>query len=414
MLRRADCVRLYRDRRIFAMAAMVAIALVAPWFVYQYLEHGRRVYRVMLGIHVMKRFTAYLDPAHLQPWNFYFLEIWAELQRAGSQIVVGLGCLFVLLKTVRRRWTEGAVLVLWFGLPLAVMSTTTSKLYHYAHPFLPPLALAGGAFAAFVAGWILRVLDRPVAAYDALRTRLFGAWPPRSMEIAATGVGLLAFVLAAFTAAFERIGFAAGSTVVRSSSIARPALAGVLALAVAAPASVLQAFVVTAAISPIMPLAAYKASVQRTKFEYKRHREVRACLMRVMEAQKARGQAPPGVWVEARSISHIPYYYLRDLGPWSVRTSEPDGAAIKYLLAPDFYRPILISSEQYASMVGSLLTDRTFLNRAALDTGIDPSQLSVALDNAILGKTEIWGEDYLVLPGPYAECGTETVRLMSR
>ena len=52
--------------------------------------------------------------------------------------------------TIRRRWPEGAVVLLWGALPLALISIGTSKLYHYAYPFLPPAALAGGYIAGVV------------------------------------------------------------------------------------------------------------------------------------------------------------------------------------------------------------------------------------------------------------------------
>ncbi len=45
---------------------------------------GARLSGEIFGKHVMKRFTAYLDPAHLHPWNYYFIEIWKQLGRAGA------------------------------------------------------------------------------------------------------------------------------------------------------------------------------------------------------------------------------------------------------------------------------------------------------------------------------------------
>ena len=68
-----------------------------------------------------------------------------------------------LTHTVRRRWVEGAVILLWFAVPIIAISMGTSKLYHYAYPFLPPVALAGGYAIAVIAGWLYGWLAKPAA-----------------------------------------------------------------------------------------------------------------------------------------------------------------------------------------------------------------------------------------------------------
>ena len=168
LLKREDQVRLFFNWRAFAIAALVAIALIAPWFVYEYRLFGQRLIDTMYGEHVMKRLTAYLDPAHLQPWHFYFTHLWSVLRQTGAAWIVAAGAALVLWRTVRHRWLEGALLVLWFALPMAAISAGTSKLYHYAYPFLPPLALAGGYFVGKMTG----VKSRPLAAIAAIAVLL--------------------------------------------------------------------------------------------------------------------------------------------------------------------------------------------------------------------------------------------------
>ena len=56
----------------------------------------------------------------------------------------------------------------WLVVPLALMSMGTSKLHHYAYPFLPPLALAAG----FGPGWLLR---RTGAAASSVHARAAGS-----------------------------------------------------------------------------------------------------------------------------------------------------------------------------------------------------------------------------------------------
>ena len=58
-----------------------------PWFVYQYHREGDAFIRVIFGEHVMKRFTAYLDPTHLHPWHYYVTEIWGALGRNGVRVL---------------------------------------------------------------------------------------------------------------------------------------------------------------------------------------------------------------------------------------------------------------------------------------------------------------------------------------
>ena len=79
--------------------------------------------------------------------------------------------------TTRRR-PEGPVILLWFILPVTLMSLGTSKLYHYLYPFLPPLALAGGVLPAA----ILAAVPTPVAQWtQGAMQRLVGAapWMPK-------------------------------------------------------------------------------------------------------------------------------------------------------------------------------------------------------------------------------------------
>src|SRR5690606_35608412 len=69
------------------------------------------------------------------------------------------------------------LLIVWWLVPTAIVSFGTSKLFHYAYPFLPPLALGAGFLIAKViamadplarrVNWQsleVRVLTRPMAA----------------------------------------------------------------------------------------------------------------------------------------------------------------------------------------------------------------------------------------------------------
>jgi len=164
LLKREDQVRLYFHWRGFLLAGVIAIALIAPWFVYEYQIYGHRRYDTIFGDHVVKRLTAYLDPTHLQPWHFYFTHLWGLLRESGAWFVVVPGALLILRRTLFHRWLEGALIILWFVLPMAVISAGTSKLYHYAYPFLPPFALAGGYFVGVTTSALWRGMQRAGSA----------------------------------------------------------------------------------------------------------------------------------------------------------------------------------------------------------------------------------------------------------
>ncbi|MCX6550132.1 MAG: glycosyltransferase family 39 protein, partial [Acidobacteria bacterium] len=146
--RRTDRSWLAQRWRVLLGAAALGGLLIAPWFVYQHLRFGAAFWEDILGAAVYTRLTASLNPEHVQPWHFYFNSIWNELVAARTELwtLGGLGLL--LWQTWRKKWIDGATILIWFALPMAVISVGTSKLYHYAYPFLPPLAVAGGYLAA--------------------------------------------------------------------------------------------------------------------------------------------------------------------------------------------------------------------------------------------------------------------------
>ena len=143
---------LLQDWWRWCVAAVATVALVVPWFYYQWTVLGDGLWRVMFGEHVYTRFTQFADPLHVQPWHFYISEAYKQLTLAGSALWVGLGLVMVAVHTVRRRRAEGVLLLLWLVVPVTLISLGSSKLYHYFYPYLPPLAVAAGAAVAWILG----------------------------------------------------------------------------------------------------------------------------------------------------------------------------------------------------------------------------------------------------------------------
>ncbi len=162
--------RLGSESGLLLAAAGIFTLLAAPWFVLQHFENGANFWRVIFGQHVVERFTHHLDPGHLHPFGYYFATIAGQLREAGTLPWVLLGLAAWLYATWRERSFFGLFVLLWGFLPLLAISFGSSKLLHYAYPFLPPLAL----FAGFAAAKLVEAVDalaatrpRPAAALAA-------------------------------------------------------------------------------------------------------------------------------------------------------------------------------------------------------------------------------------------------------
>ena len=397
LVKREDRGRLFRDWPTFALAGLLAVALIVPWFVHQYFERGPRLFDIMFGGHVLKRFTSYLDPQHLQPWHYYFTQLWTELGRAGTRLLIVTASILFAVRTWRHRWIEGLVIILWFAIPVAAISAGTSKLYHYLYPFLAPLALAGGWLIAAIARrlylWIARPVDTIVAKRDAL---LPAAMKSTSVQIALTIAGLVSLLVAAATATYDRLQIRIGSLVLRNTSEIRPVLAAGVAWLVGAPSQVLRSVVVGLVLAVVLPLGAYKDTVTMAKRTDRRLQQLRACLAPIVAERVAQGRGAPGFLVDAQAASFISFYYLRTFGEWQQAATISDETIVEYLSSPTESRPMILSANRYRDVVARLSADRSSLF----------SQHSIGL--VILERETV------VLPGPYATCGVETARVISR
>jgi 4-amino-4-deoxy-L-arabinose transferase-like glycosyltransferase len=412
---RQDRVRVYRDLPTFIMAALLAVVLIAPWFIYQYTHFGPRFMATIFGEHVMKRFTAYVDPTHVNPWNHYFIEIWKQLEWAGARAICVAGAVVLLWRGVRERSTEALVVILWFCLPLGVMSTTTSKLFHYAYPFLPPLALGGGIATAWIAGQLYRVLQQPIDAFGGIRRRLLGRLAGlQPWQVGTTVTGLLALVLSVVTFGFERVWLQVGPVVARNSSVARPAVIGAALLLAGAPAAIVRAVVVSGILLLVLPVNAYHENVMRTSSTSSPYRDLRDCLAPIVANEVAKGKPAPGVWVEAGVLAHMSFYYFRELGPWQHRDIPSNQTVVMHLIVPERYRPVILSEARYGEVLRWLTNERAAaLGRASVLSGVDVATIEAGLEQSTLGVTPI-GTMLLVMPGPYASCGAERMKLGSR
>jgi 4-amino-4-deoxy-L-arabinose transferase-like glycosyltransferase len=379
--------KLIRDWRVWGGVAALVLVLVLPWFVYAQVRFGRLLWDTMIGEHVLVRFTGSLDPEHRQPWNFYFVSIYREFGSAAWLVIAGLVTLLV--QAIGRRWPDGALILVWATLPVTLISFGTSKLYHYAYPFLPPLALAGGYLAALfvmLAPVPLRnalewVEDR-IASVARLNVLSGRRWLMRLLQLAIVSAAALAVVGA--VSGRVRLTFPGGA-VLSSSGILRPILA-IAALGILARASArVSQLVVAIVVLSVLPIGAYYETLKELHQAKHPLRTTSQCVQRIQETSGT----PAGLYVNVPEDSfwHPLYYYFRRIRPWNRSPAESADALNRYLYDPASWRPILIAEDYY----------RRFIH--ADESGARPAGTSPPMMTAF--------NAIVLLPGPYAACSPE-------
>jgi 4-amino-4-deoxy-L-arabinose transferase-like glycosyltransferase len=132
-------------RLLSPAAALLFVAIAAPWYVLVYRAQGQAFVDVFLLDHNLRRFTSTIHRHPGPPW--YYLPV----------LLGGLfpwtGLLVPAAAQARPRRERGDLFVLcWAALPLLFFSAAGSKLPGYVLPCVPPLALLMGRAAARLAG----------------------------------------------------------------------------------------------------------------------------------------------------------------------------------------------------------------------------------------------------------------------
>lgn len=366
--------------RLWSALAAVAIALIAPWFVYQYQNEGVGLFRVMFGEHVYTRFTTSLDPGHLHPWTFYYVTMFRQLGYSGTAWLVTGGAVLLLANTVRQPSLDKLLIIYWFAVPVALISIGTSKLHHYLYPFLPPLALAAGYGPAWLLAATRPHVDR---AMEAVHRRWVAprAWKP-GVANTLLAVAVIAALTGALTLLLGRIDVdVLNVTVGRNSSVERPlVIALVLATlggqAVLAARALLPAILLVA----LLPIGEYRKTLHELPQEHHPVRIVSECLQRVRSSELAAGRTAPGIYAIGgeRWFLHSYFYYLRKVG-WAEGPAD-EQQLDSGLFAAGLQRPIMIGDAEY----GQLRMRR-----------------GEALQNVPAMRLR---EVFLLMPGPYAVC----------
>jgi 4-amino-4-deoxy-L-arabinose transferase-like glycosyltransferase len=374
--------RLVSDFSRWVLGAVLVFALAAPWFVYQQLRVGNELWRIIFGVHVFERFTSSVDPSHIHPWNYYYVEIIRELEHMGTAWLALAGIILLVWYAVRTRRVEAVAVVMWLTIPLALMSVGTSKLHHYAYPFLPPIALAAG----FGPAWVLRVGRRHVESFMTSAQQWLNQTRPLSGAARKVFLTLafLALVIAASTLITGSLNWKIGNVqVLRNSHVSRPLLVALIFATLGGRGVITARYMFPIALLLlVLPANAYEDAFGRLSLEAHPLRSARDCAMQVRQAELTDGRQGPGIYAigEQHWFLHSYYYYLHNVGGWErAATMEPVPLEAA-LFEPGHQRPVMIGEADYRAF-------KTNHAEALLSVPIVPLR-----------------EVLLLMPGPYAVC----------
>jgi 4-amino-4-deoxy-L-arabinose transferase-like glycosyltransferase len=383
--------KLVSDWRLWVAVKALAVLLIVPWFVYAYVQFGNELWQTMFAAHVYERFTTGLNQAHVHPWNYYLGMMAEGFTRSGLRWLVPIGLIALLVQSVRRRWFEATVVVLWATVPLALISAGSSKLYHYAYPFLPPLTLAAGYLVALVVMLAPVMLRKVLERAEDLMARFAPRLSDVSRRPGVRGAGAVIIgaatmlILAAWLFGVFRVEIA-GVQLFKSSGILRPLVAIVLAGLLTRRSALVATLVVFLSVAWWMPVAVYESTIRQLRVEKHPLREASDCVRQV-EASVS-GSNPVGLYVDTdSSMWHPIYYYFRRVRPWTRQTTPAPEILDRNLHDPGNLRPSLVQEDRYREYLHGPQASR-FTDSAS------PPMMSML-------------EYVLLLPGPYSRCSTE-------
>jgi 4-amino-4-deoxy-L-arabinose transferase-like glycosyltransferase len=390
LLFRSTRAKLVSGWRLWLAVVAMALALIAPWFIYAHVQFGNLLWETMFAAHVFERFTTGLDQAHLHPWNYYLVTMTEGFSLSGLQWLVPVGVLVLLVQTIRRRSFDGVVVLLWATVPLALISLGSSKLYHYAYPFLPPLTIAAG----YVVALCVMLAPAPVCKLLEAAEDLVARYLPRLRTAAdrpfARSAGAVvictavALIVGALLFGVVRVGV--GKTqFFKSSGVLRPLEAIVLAGILTRRSAIVATLVVALTGAWWMPVSLYESTIRQLTVEKHPIRDASDC---VRQVEANIGAESAGLYVDTdSSMWHPIYYYFRRLQPWTHQIPPAPEILDRHLHDAASLRPSLVQDERYREYLRGPDAGR-FTN------GPSPPMISML-------------EYVLLLPGPYGACSPE-------
>jgi 4-amino-4-deoxy-L-arabinose transferase-like glycosyltransferase len=383
--------RLLGDWLIWGLVSLGVVIVCAPWFVYESFRYGKDFWHIILGEHVYKRFTTFLDPSHVRPWYWYFTTLYTELQWSQVSVLIGLGVAALLFRTVRRRWPDGALILLWFVVPMAAISTGSSKLYHYVYPFLPPLALAAGFVPAtllepdsMLRNLLRRAVDWLGASWLARRV---GSGRP-ALRSALIAIAAIAFGIAVWSAVSPVRIDVGDVTIFRNSSTARPMIVAALLLSIAGLGRMVAGALLIPLLILALPLGPYRDVTKFLDREDLPLHRLRNCLV----ALQGRGR-PPGIYVHAEDVGHWGYFYYLMPAGFDHNQERSEDILERRLFTAGQERPSFLSRQEYAHFAQRL---------ARIDPSLHWNQWLDSMPRVVFPDGRM-----MLLPEGYGSCGVK-------
>jgi 4-amino-4-deoxy-L-arabinose transferase-like glycosyltransferase len=380
--------RVTSEWRAWIVPILVSLVVISTWFVYESVVFGRRFWDVILGLHIVTRFAGVLDPAHLQPWSYYFEQTWIDAAGSGSLVIGCAGVALLVWAALSARPPEARLLFAWWLVPFVLISAGTSKLFHYAYPFLPPLALAGGWAAAIV-------LRLPAAWEREAGPRTWFDLTPRGarldarLQMVGTAIAIALVVLAIVTAVWGPVAWRPfGVRLFQNSSIVRPALLAVLIFAAVGRAALAARLLAVVVVALMLPIRGYREQLARTATWDNPLHVLSEC---ATETQRTAG-AGRGVYNAALGrLHHAYYYYLHGLGPWTEAEHPDRGELARRFFQAGAETPVVVTLDDYGELTRAASPQQPPLTQA------------VEIDGVVI-----------LLPGPYEACAAPVLAATPR
>ena len=369
--------RLRADRWRWIAGALSSTALILPWFVYQYADNGAYFWNVIFGAHIYDRVRGTLHPDHARPWSFYFTRLHAHLTQVGALGWVIAGGALWITQSVRRPWNGGVLIVVWFLLPVGIISLSVAKLGWYMYPFLPPVALVGGYAVSRVvqlarrlhagSGGVLHLVERAGLGSRSKRHSRPDDHDPSTL----------------------------------SRTARHAAFAGTLALVVY-----------------LWPVAQYAATFDALDDHRRPLSALRHCL--VEQFDELTLVAPDTVsrmyihLPEGQGLTHNYYCYYRVLGQWERLVSPTDADLYRRLFVPGHRAPTLMFGRDLQAFLQRIGSPDFGVALRALGAEIgDPALMATESGELLPAATAVrlgragTTAAVVVLPGPLAGCADE-------
>ncbi len=306
----------------------------------------------------------------------------------GSRFVYAAAVVALLVKAWQGRPWQMRLLLIWWLLPFVLISMGSSKLFHYAYPFLPPIALSAG-WLSDVAMRGARGASGQVVANKLERLQL----STRSRSAAAVRpilvtLAILAIVIAVATAVSGQLVWRVGDVkVLQNSSTVRPLLIGALLMTLSSRAAVSVQILMAMLLAVLLPVSTYAMKAARANSVDYRLRSLRYCAARVHETNPS---AAAGVYNAARGhTNHSHYYYLYRLGPWiEPERADPEDIRRRFF-QPDRQAPVLMTTSVYNAW---------------------RQQIGSASAGQTLPPAAVIGDIVVVTPGAYQTCAAAAIR----